>query len=94
MSQPNVLLNNVFTNFLLGALILWVLSLFLANAAVRLVDRVEKNLSKQNPMTLLFGSIGFIIGLLIAIIISIITMIIVVLIISIRMIRDSAISVR
>ena len=46
LSQPNVLLNNVFTNFLLGALILWVLSLFLANAAVRLVDRVEKNLSK------------------------------------------------
>ena len=70
LSQPNVLLNNVFTNFLLGALILWVLSLFLANAAVRLVDRVEKNLSKQNPMTLLFGSIGFIIGLLIAVLIS------------------------
>ena len=70
LSQPNVLLNNVFTNFLLGALILWVLSLFLANAAVRLVDRVEKNLSKQNSMTLLFGSIGFIIGLLIAVLIS------------------------
>ena len=26
LSQPNVLLNNVFTNFLLGALLLWVLS--------------------------------------------------------------------
>ncbi|WP_318767110.1 PIN/TRAM domain-containing protein [Lactiplantibacillus carotarum] len=70
MSQPNMLLNNIFTNFLLGALVLWVLSLFLANATVRLVDRVEKNLSKQNPMTLLFGSVGFIIGLLIAVLIS------------------------
>ncbi|AVK61892.1 PIN domain nuclease [Lactobacillus sp. CBA3605] len=69
-SQPNPLLNNLFTDFLLGALILWVLSLFLANAAVKLVDRVEKNLSKQNPMTLLFGSVGFIIGLLIAVLIS------------------------
>lgn len=65
-----MLLNNIFTNFLLGALVLWVLSLFLANATVRLVDRVEKNLSKQNPMTLLFGSVGFIIGLLIAVLIS------------------------
>lgn len=69
-AQPNVLVNNILTNFVLGALVLWVLSLFLANAAVRLVDRVEKNLSKQNPMTLLFGSIGFIIGLLIAVLIS------------------------
>ncbi|CAM3181091.1 PIN/TRAM domain-containing protein [Lactiplantibacillus plajomi] len=69
-SQPNVLLNNLLTNFLLGALVLLIISLFLANATVRLVDRVEKNLSKQNPMTLLFGSIGFIIGLLIAVLIS------------------------
>jgi uncharacterized protein YacL len=69
-SQPNSLLNNIFTNFLIGALFLWILSLFLANAAMHLVDRVEKNLSKQNPMTLLFGSVGFIIGLLIAVLIS------------------------
>ncbi|MFC6180294.1 PIN/TRAM domain-containing protein [Lactiplantibacillus daowaiensis] len=69
-SQPNALLDNIFTNFLLGAFILWVVSLFLANATMRLVDRVEKNLSKQNPMTLLFGSVGFIIGLLIAVLIS------------------------
>jgi len=69
-SQPNTLVNNIFTNFLIGALVLWVLSLFLANAAMHLVDRVEKNLSRQNPMTLLFGSVGFIIGLLIAVLIS------------------------
>ncbi|MFC6164437.1 PIN/TRAM domain-containing protein [Lactiplantibacillus dongliensis] len=69
-SQPNSLLNNIFTNFLIGALFLWILSLFLANTAMHLVDRVEKSLSKQNPMTLLFGSVGFIIGLLIAVLIS------------------------
>ncbi|AEV94685.1 PIN/TRAM domain-containing protein [Pediococcus claussenii] len=68
--QNQMLANNVVTDFILGALILWLLSLFLSGYVERLVNRTEKVLSETPPLNLLTGSLGTVVGLLIAILIS------------------------
>lgn len=68
-------LNNLFVDILLGAIISYFISLFLAGPIVSLFDRLIKQtetmISKQSPIYLLFGSLATIIGLILANIISI-----------------------
>lgn len=68
-------LNNLFVDILLGAIISYFISLFLAGPIVSLFDRLIKQtetmVSKQSPIYLLFGSLATIIGLILANIISI-----------------------
>lgn len=66
----NQWLNNVFTNLILGALIFFLLSLFLVNHISSALKYIEKKLSELSLTYLLFGAIGTIIGLLIGVIIS------------------------
>ncbi len=70
-----VYLNNLFVDIVIGAIISYFISLFLAGPIVSLFDRLirqtEALISKQSPTYLLFGSIATIIGLLLANIISI-----------------------
>lgn len=66
----NHLLNNFLTNFVLGAIILYLISFLLVGYVEKLVNRLEKYLSKQSPIYLLFGSLGTIVGLMFAILIS------------------------
>ncbi|MFD0898567.1 PIN/TRAM domain-containing protein [Loigolactobacillus binensis] len=68
-------LNNLFVDVLLGAIISFLIALFLAGLIVRLFDRIVKRaevfVSKQSPTYLLFGSLATIVGLILANIISI-----------------------
>lgn len=64
------LFNNMFTNAILGAIIFFIISLLLDKQVLRVVDQLETSLAKQNPVSLLFGTVGMIVGLVIAILIS------------------------
>lgn len=66
----NQWLNNVFTNLIIGALIFFLLSLFLVRYISSALNYIEKKLSELSLTYLLFGAIGTIIGLLIGVIIS------------------------
>ncbi|WP_268912767.1 PIN/TRAM domain-containing protein [Lentilactobacillus sp. SPB1-3] len=66
------LFNNTITNAILGAIIFYLLSLVLGNTVLRLVDRIEKELTSQSPVQLLFASLGLILGLVVAALISIV----------------------
>ncbi|GAY72609.1 membrane-associated protein [Lentilactobacillus kosonis] len=66
------LLNNTITNAILGAIIFYLLSLIFGNAVLKLVDRIEKELTSQSPVQLLFASLGLILGLVVASLISIV----------------------
>ena len=62
--------NNEISNPLIGALVLWLLSLILSGSIERLVNQFEKTLTSKSPSYLLFGSVSTIIGLIFAILIS------------------------
>lgn len=66
------LINNTFTNAILGAIIFYIISLLLDGQVLKVVDRLEADLAKQNPVSLIFGTIGMIIGLIVAILISVV----------------------
>ncbi len=66
----NQWLNNMFTNLIIGALIFYLLSLFLVKYISAALNYIEKKLSELSLTYLLFGAIGTIIGLLIGVIIS------------------------
>ncbi|MHC5249167.1 PIN domain-containing protein [Enterococcus sp. LJL120] len=68
--QDNNWLNNHFTNSLIGAIILFILSLAFAKYIVRLIRRIEKEISEVSLTYLLFGAVGAIIGLTLGVIIS------------------------
>ena len=61
----------VFIDIILGALIFWLLSLPLASGTEKLIQRIEKELTKRSPVYLFFGTLLTIIGLVLAILISI-----------------------
>lgn len=61
----------VFINIIIGALIFWLLSLPLASGTEKLIQRIEKELTKRSPVYLFFGTLLTIIGLVLAILISI-----------------------
>ncbi|MCC3237650.1 PIN domain nuclease, partial [Pediococcus acidilactici] len=65
-----VLLNNRVTNFLIGAVIFWILSIFLTSYVLKMMKRIEKALIDTSPLYLITGSIGTVLGLVIAILIS------------------------
>ncbi|MCC4381759.1 PIN/TRAM domain-containing protein [Limosilactobacillus reuteri] len=61
----------VFIDIIIGALIFWLLSLPLASGTEKLIQRIEKKLTKRSPVYLFFGTLLTIIGLVLAILISI-----------------------
>lgn len=65
-----MLLNNGITNFVIGAIIFWILSIFLSGYVLSLVNRAEKSLTEASPLYLITGSIGTVLGLVIAILVS------------------------
>ncbi|MCH5462249.1 PIN/TRAM domain-containing protein [Secundilactobacillus sp. HBUAS58055] len=62
--------NNEIVNAVIGALVLWLLSLIFSGYIERLINRFEKSLTSKSPSYLLFGSVSTIIGLILAILIS------------------------
>lgn len=61
----------VFIDIIIGALIFWLLSLPLASGTEKLIQRIEKELTKRSPVYLFFGTLLTIIGLVLAVLISI-----------------------
>ncbi|MDV8946771.1 PIN/TRAM domain-containing protein [Limosilactobacillus reuteri] len=61
----------VFIDIIIGALIFWLLSLLLASGTEKLIQRIEKELTKRSPVYLFFGTLLTIIGLVLAVLISI-----------------------
>lgn len=61
----------VFIDIIIGALIFWLLSLPLVSGTEKLIQRIEKELTKRSPVYLFFGTLLTIIGLVLAILISI-----------------------
>lgn len=61
----------VFIDIIIGALIFWLLSLPLVSGTEKLIQRIEKELTKRSPVYLFFGTSLTIIGLVLAILISI-----------------------
>lgn len=61
----------VYIDIIIGALIFWLLSLPLASGTEKLIQRIEKELTKRSPVYLFFGTLLTIIGLVLAILISI-----------------------
>lgn len=61
----------VFINIIIGALIFWLLSLPLVSGTEKLIQRIEKELTKRSPVYLFFGTLLTIIGLVLAVLISI-----------------------
>ncbi|WP_125583955.1 PIN/TRAM domain-containing protein [Levilactobacillus cerevisiae] len=70
MGMTSRLVNNVIVNILLGAIIFVILGLLFAGVILRLINRIETYLNKQNPMTIIFGSLLTIVGLALALLIS------------------------
>ncbi len=66
------LINNSITNAILGAIIFYIISLLVGGYVLKIIDRIESNLSKQSPVSLVFGTLGLIIGLVVAALISIV----------------------
>lgn len=60
------LINNVFVNILIGALIFYILSIPTAKYVEQGVEKIEEFISKLSLMYLIAGSIGIIVGLLLA----------------------------
>ena len=70
MGITSRLVNNIIVNILLGAIIFLILGSLFADVLVRLINRIEAYLNRQNPMTLIFGSLLTIVGLALALLIS------------------------
>ncbi|MFD1455279.1 PIN/TRAM domain-containing protein [Levilactobacillus lanxiensis] len=70
MGVTSRLLNNVIVDILLGAIIFLILGVLFAGVILRLINRIETYLNKQNPMTIIFGSLLTIVGLALALLIS------------------------
>lgn len=64
--SSNPWLNNVYVSVLLGAILLFALSFFLADYCVKLIRWLEDVLIKVPTGDLLFGTVGLIIGLILA----------------------------
>ena len=64
-------LDNYLTNGIIGAIIFFIISVFISNYIVSLLKKVEKYLSEQSVLFLLFGSIGTIVGLLLGVLVSV-----------------------
>lgn len=61
----------VLIDIIIGALIFWLLSLPLVSGTEKLIQRIEKELTKRSPVYLFFGTLLTIIGLVLAVLISI-----------------------
>lgn len=70
----NVSLNQallVFIDIIIGAIIFWLISLPLVSVTEKIIQRIEKELTKRSPIYLLFGTLLTIVGLVLAVLISI-----------------------
>lgn len=66
----SLFVDNILVNILLGAIIFLILGAFFAGSLVQGVNRLEAYLNRQDPMTLIFGSLLTIVGLVLALLIS------------------------
>ncbi len=69
--EPNTFLNNIFTNGLIGAIILFIISTIIISHVLNLIKSAEHFLSEKSATYLLFGSVGTIVGLILGVLISI-----------------------
>lgn len=61
----------VFIDIIIGALIFWLLSVPLVSVTEKMIQRIEKELTKRSPVYLFFGTLLTIVGLILAVLISI-----------------------
>lgn len=61
----------VFLDIIIGALIFWLLGLLLTTPTLKLLNKIERDLTSKSPIYLFFGTLVTIIGLVLAILISI-----------------------
>lgn len=69
--EKNQIINNMFSNGLIGALIFFLIALLTAKHIASAVTKVERYLNEQSMSYLLFGSLGTIIGLILGVLVSI-----------------------
>ncbi len=67
----NNILDNYFSNGLIGAIIFLIISLATGKYVIAAIKRVEKSLSGQSLTYLLFGTIGTAVGLLLGVLVSV-----------------------
>lgn len=68
--QDNRILANNIMDFIIGAILLFIISFIFVTYIDQKLTEAEKYLAKKNPITLLIGSVTTILGLLIAVLIS------------------------
>ncbi|WP_076460719.1 PIN/TRAM domain-containing protein [Lactobacillus sp. Marseille-P3519] len=61
----------VFIDVIIGAIIFWLISLPLVGVTEKMIQRIEKELTKRSPIYLFFGTLLTIVGLILAVLISI-----------------------
>lgn len=61
----------VFMDIIIGAIIFWILSFPLVSVTEKVIQRIEKELTKRSPIYLFFGTLLTIVGLILAVLISI-----------------------
>ncbi|CAI2569695.1 putative PIN and TRAM-domain containing protein YacL [Apilactobacillus kunkeei] len=70
--NPSILLNNALVDSIIGAIVFYILSLFVVKRIMNAMSLVEMQLSQKNPFYILMGTLGMIIGLILATLISIV----------------------
>lgn len=61
----------VFMDIAIGAIILWLLSLLFVNPTIKIIHRLEHDLTSKSPLYVFFGALLTILGLVLAVLISI-----------------------
>lgn len=61
----------VFMDIAIGAIIFWLLSLLFVNPTIKVIHRVEHDLTSKSPLYVFFGALLTILGLVLAVLISI-----------------------
>ena len=68
--SPSILLNNALVDSIIGAIVFYILSLFVVKRIMNAISQIENQLSQKNPFYILMGTLGMIIGLILATLIS------------------------
>jgi uncharacterized protein YacL len=72
VNQHNqIWLNNAIVNFIIGAIIFWLLSLALWRPVDQGIRKIETYLNQQSPVVLLIGSVSTLIGLALAVLVTV-----------------------
>ncbi|TGE75260.1 PIN/TRAM domain-containing protein [Weissella confusa] len=69
--HDQIWLNNAIVNFIIGAVIFWLLSLALWRPVDQGIRKIEAYLNQQSPVVLLIGSVSTLIGLALAVLVTV-----------------------